>query len=288
MAQNSEQSSFYTSLGCGALGIQPGFDAAVELAAEFGYGGVDPDPGYLRQLDDSGLVALRNRLDGLGLGWGSAGVPVDLTGDAATFARQLSGLGEYAELLQAAGVNRAGTWIRPMSDSVTYRRNFAKHVERVGLVGEILGAAGVRFGLEYVGPKTFWSTERFPFVHTLGELRQLLDAVGDDNVGVVLDSFHWYTSHESVDDLLALTGHQVVAVDVNDARVGLEPDEQLDGKRMLPGATGVIDLPGFVGALRTIGYDGPVKVEPFNAELSAQPVRDVVSQTADALKSVVN
>lgn len=287
MADNSENPTFYTILGPGALGIRPGFEATVDLAGEFGYGGVEPDPRYLRELTEDELSALLVRLDQLGLRWGSAGVPVDLTAGAADFARQLAGLEEYAGVLQKAGVTRAGTWIRPMSDHLTYRRNFARYVERVGLVGEILAAVGVRFGLEYVGPKTFWSTERHPFIHTLDELRELLAAVDNDHVGVVLDSFHWYTSHESADELLSLTDEEIVAVDLNDARTGLEPDEQLDQKRMLPGATGVIDLGGFVGALRKIGYTGPIKVEPFNQELAAQPVRTVVEETAKSLKAVL-
>ncbi|HEY6737883.1 MAG TPA: sugar phosphate isomerase/epimerase family protein, partial [Actinopolymorphaceae bacterium] len=177
----------------------------------------------------------------------------------------------------------AGTWIRPMSDRLTYRRNFARHVERVALIDEILTAAGVRFGLEYVGPKTFWSTEPYPFVHTLAELLELIAEVGGDNVGVVLDTFHWYTAGETVDDLLALSADRIVAVDVNDAPSGRDRDAQIDQERMLPGATGVIDASAFVGALRTVGYAGPVKVEPFNADLRALPPRDAVAATARSL-----
>jgi sugar phosphate isomerase/epimerase len=286
-ASGSKGDAFFTSLNPGALGISPGFEAAVDLAAEFGFGAVDPDAGYLREQPEAELPKVRERLESKGLRWGSGGVPVDLTGEATKFAEQLSGLPAYAAMLAAAGIDRAGTWIRPMSDAVTYRRQFARYVERVGLVDEILAAAGIRFGLEYVGPKTFWSTEQYPFVHTLTELRELLAAVGSPNVGVILDTFHWYTSGETADDLRGLTADQVVAVDLNDAPVGRERDEQIDGQRTLPGATGVIDLAGFVGALRDIGYAGPVKVEPFNAELRTLPVRDVVAKTAESLASVL-
>ncbi|MEQ7124827.1 TIM barrel protein [Actinopolymorpha sp. B11F2] len=279
--------AFFTSLNPGALGISPGFEAAVELAGEFGFGAVDPDARYLGEQPEAELSKVGERLESAGLRWGSGGVPVDLTGEAAKFAEQLSGLPAYAATLAAAGVERAGTWIRPMSDAVTYQRNFARHVERVGLVDEILSGAGIRFGLEYVGPKTFWSTELYPFVHTLAEARELLAAVGSSNVGVILDTFHWYTAGETADDLRGLTADQVVAVDLNDAPVGRERDEQIDGQRTLPGATGVIDLAGFVGALRDIGYAGPIKVEPFNAELRALPVRDVVAKTADSLSAVL-
>src|SRR5690606_11914355 len=101
------------------------------------------------------------------------------------------------------------------------------------------------------------------------------------------DSFHWYTSGETADDIRQLSASQVISVDLNDAPAGLERDEQQDLSRMLPGATGVIDLASFVGALRDIGYAGPVKVEPFNAELRELPVRDAVARTAEALRAVL-
>lgn len=280
-------SDFFTHLSCGALGVRQDFETAMDLAVRHGFGGIEPDVTYLRSLDDDRLADLRRRLDEHGLRWGNTGVPVDLNAGAADFARQLADLEEFAGVLRKAGVTRAGTWIRPMSDGLTYRRNFARHVERIALVDEILSAAGIRFGLEYVGPKTFWSTERYPFVHTLAEVRELIAAVGSPNVGVVLDSFHWYTSGETPEDLLTLSDADVVAVDVNDAPTGLARDEQQDQARMLPGATGVIDLSGFVDALRRIGYSGPVKVEPFNADVAAMPAAEAVAAAAKALRQVL-
>ena len=287
MAGTSSTDAFFTSLNAGAIGIDLDFPSVVELAAEFGFGAVDPDARYLAGLSEADLAAAPADLKAKGLRWGSAGVPVALTAEATTFAAQLAKLEAYADLLAKAGVDRAGTWIRPMSDTVTYRRNFARHVERIALVDEILAGAGIRFGLEYVGPKTFWSTERHPFVHTLTELLELLDAVGSDNAGIILDTFHWYTSGETADDIRGLTGDQVVAVDLNDAPTGLGRDEQQDGSRLLPGASGVIDLAGFVGALREIGYAGPIKVEPFNAELRAMTARDAADRTAESLRAVL-
>lgn len=287
MADAAKTDGFYTNLSCGALGVSAGFPAAVDLAVEFGFGAVDPDVGYLATQSPAQVEQLRAKLAEQGVRWGNAGVPVNINADAATFATQLAGLEEFAARLGALGVERAGTWIRPMSDSLTYRRNFARHVERIGLVDEILAAAGVRFGLEYVGPKTFWSTERYPFVHTLAETRELLAAIGSSNVGVILDTFHWFTSAESADDIRTLTADQIVAVDLNDAPTGRERDEQIDGQRMLPGASGVIDVAGFVGALRDIGYAGPIKVEPFNAELRSLPAHEAVARTAESLKAVL-
>ena len=70
----------------------------------------------------------------------------------------------------------------------------------------------------------------------------------------ILDSWHWYTAHETVDDLRTRKNRDVVACDLNDAPVGIPVDQQIDSRRELPATTGVINLKGFLGVLADIGY----------------------------------
>ena len=81
-------------------------------------------------------------------------------------------------------------------------------------------------------------------------MKELIAEIGRPNVGFVLDSWHWYTSGETRKDLLTLRGNQVVSVDLNDAPTGVPVDQQVDSKRELPAATGVIDVRNFLGALK--------------------------------------
>src|SRR5699024_4947971 len=107
------------------------------------------------------------------------------------------------------------------------------------------------------------------------EARELIDEAGAENVGLILDSYHWYTAGDTADDLADLTDADIVSVDINDARADRERDQQQDLDRRLPHQTGVIDLGGFMDAVRAAGYTGPVKVEPFMSELAEQPVDEV-------------
>jgi sugar phosphate isomerase/epimerase len=91
------------------------------------------------------------------------------------------------------------------------------------------------------------------------------------NVGLLVDCWHWYTSHGTIADLKSLEEKQVVYVHVNDAPRDVEVDKQIDNVRALPGETGVIDIAGFLRALKEIGYDGPVIPEPFKANLKDLP-----------------
>ena len=101
--------------------------------------------------------------------------------------------------------------------------------------------------------------------------KELIGEIGMENVGLVLDSWHWFHAGETKEDVLSLTGTDIVMVDVNDAPASVPRDQMHDLKRELPLATGVIDLRTFLGAVSRLGYDGPVRVETFNDALGKLP-----------------
>ena len=142
----------------------------------------------------------------------------------------------------------------------------------------------MRLGLEYVGPKTAWAARRYPFLHTLAETRELIGEIGQANVGLVLDSWHWFHAGDTAAEIAALRNEDVVAVDLNDAPADVPKDQQKDGARELPMATGVIDLPAFMKALAAIGYDGPARAEPFNEAVRKLPREEAVAATSQAVK----
>jgi sugar phosphate isomerase/epimerase len=118
----------------------------------------------------------------------------------------------------------------------------------------------------------------------MAETKELIAEIGTGNVGFVLDSWHWWTAGDTEADILSLQNQQVVAVDLNDAPAGIPKDQQIDGRRELPAASGVIDLGIFLNALNRIGYDGPVRAEPFNKALNDLDNEEACAATAGALK----
>ncbi len=275
---------FTMDLRCGAVGISADQNAAIALAQEFGFESVGVEAAFLASLSESQRHELPTMLQEKRLVWGAAGLPVEFRKDEDTFRRDVLQLPRLAQALQQAGVTRVGTWISPMHDELTYGANFRQHARRLGECVRILADHGQRFGMEYVGPKTLWASKRHSFIHTMAETKDLIAEIGMSNVGFVLDSWHWYTAHETVEDLLTLKNSDVVACDLNDAPQGIDVDQQIDSQRELPSATGVIDLAAFLGALVRMGYDGPVRAEPFNAPLNALNDRDAATATAAAMQ----
>ena len=283
-AADGKKRKFTMDLRCGSIGVRADMREAIRLAAKFGFESVAPSGGELARVSQAELDEILGLLRENNLVWGGAGMPVDFRADNDKFKETLAKLPIVAKALKRAGVTRASTWLSPSSKSLTYVANFRQHASRLREIAKIYADAGVCFGLEYVGPKTSWTRDRFPFIHTMAEAQDLIAEIGCPNVGLVLDSWHWYTAEETEEDLLSISGDDVVACDLNDAPLGLEVHQQMDLTRELPCATGVIDLKTFLAALVKIGYDGPVRAEPFKKELRGLPAEEAVGKTAAAMK----
>jgi len=271
-------------LVCGAIGVKANQFEAIDLAARYGFESVGPDGGHLARMTDAERNEVQKALAAKNLVFGAAGLPVQFRQTDAKFREDLSKLPAVAAALESVGATRIGTWIMPNHDHLTYLENFKLHATRLREAAGILDDHGIRLGLEYVGPKTSWTSKRYAFIHTMAEMKELLAEIGKSNVGFVLDSWHWYTAGETAEDLLTLQNHDIVAVDLNDAPEGIPLEEQMDLVRRLPAATGVIDVKTFLNALVEIGYDGPVRAEPFDAELRKLPPDQAVPKTAKAMK----
>jgi sugar phosphate isomerase/epimerase len=287
IADQGPARKFTIDLVCGNIGVRVRLPEAIALAHKYGFESVAPDAGFLKSLSDSQLSELREDLKAKNLVWGAAGLAVNFRGATESFRDGMNVLQADGKALERAGVSRIGTWISPGHNSLTYLSNFKQHVSRLSEIGKALSEHGIRLGLEYVGPKTSWSATKYPFIHTMAEMRELIAATGQPNIGLVLDSWHWYTAHETEGDLLRLKGSEVVCCDLNDAPAGIPVDQQRDNTRDLPCATGVIDLKAFLGALVKIGFDGPVRAEPFKSELRRLAPDEAVDRTAKAMKQAV-
>jgi sugar phosphate isomerase/epimerase len=272
----------YKNLSPGAIGVRADTARALQLARANGFRGIDLSVGEAAQLGVERTAALFADAETLPGGWG---LPVAWSAEEAKFQADMESLRHYADVAAQLGCTRCMTWIMPASDERAFDANWNFHVERFTPIARILADAGCRLGLEFIGPKTLRARFKHEFVYTMPEMLRMGAAIGP-NVGLLLDCWHWYTSGGTVEDLRALTPEQVVYVHVNDAPAGVAVDEQVDNVRMLPGATGVIDITSFLQVLSQIGYDGPVTVEPFSEALNALPAEDAVRVTAEALDRV--
>jgi sugar phosphate isomerase/epimerase len=279
------QRKFYSNLAIGLLGpFHQTLPETVDLAIKYGFDGIDPNADYFASLSDDDLKRLLDKMEANNLKFGAAGLSVDFRRDEASFSDTLKKLPATADSLMRAGVTRVSTWFAPASNQLTYLQNFRQHAYRMRECALILADRGQRLGFEYVAPRSSRARARQPFIHSMAEMKELIAAVGTDNVGFRLDSWHWFNAEETAKDILSLHDSDVVTVDLNDAPAGLTLEEYNDGQRELPAATGVIPVKSFLDALVQIGYDGPIQAEPNNVNLRATPMDQALADTSAAMK----
>ncbi|MEN6305652.1 MAG: sugar phosphate isomerase/epimerase family protein, partial [Armatimonadia bacterium] len=237
-------------------------------------------------IDEHGADYVKALFADNGLKMGSIGFPVRWMGSADDWNADLLNLPKYCEAASQIGATRAATWVPSWNDERDWDENCAFHRNRLGPVAEVMGAYGVRMGLEFLGPKTLRAGKKFEFIHTMEQMLELCSCLGQ-NAGLLLDAWHWYTSGGTLAQLKKLTNENVVYVHINDAPPDIALDDQVDSVRALPGETGVINLTGFLQVLRDIGYDGPVTPEPFSARLNAMEDKsEAVKLAGKMLKQV--
>jgi len=273
--QKDSKRLFRMSLNPGAIGVQVNQAQLLETASNLGFEAIVAFPKELAKMSRMDLEDFVGKMKAKNIAWGSAGLPLDFRKSKSVFEDGLKALPKLSEALQSVGATRMNTWIMPTHQDLTYRENFKQHSERLGLVAEVIADYDIKLGLEYVGPKTLMARDRYAFIRSMKETKELIVEIDAPNVGIQLDSFHWYCSEETVADILSLDKDEIITVDLNDATKGRSAAEQIDGQRELPGDSGLIDLKGFLNALIQIGYDGPIRAEPFN-----QVLRDMNDEAA--------
>jgi len=262
----------YKTLSPHAIAVNPkDLKAAIAAAKIGGFQGLEISaPGVADLIDGTGADAVKKMFTDAGIKPAAFGLPVDWRTTDENWKRDLEKLPKAAKAAQSLGITRCFTWVMPASNDRALEENRKFHITRFKPIAQIFAQHGQTLGLEFIGPKTLRDSHKFPFIWTSKDMLRLASEIGP-NVGLLVDCWHWYTSHGTIADLKSLRAQQVVYVHVNDAPAGIDVDQQIDSVRDLPGATGVIDIVGFLRALKEIGYDGPVTPEPFKKDLANLP-----------------
>ena len=277
----------YTCLSPGTIGIQAALPEALELAVQTGFEGLQCDIKEVVTLaDQHGITYVQDLLTASGARVENWGFPVQFREDDVTYQTDMTELPHLAQVAHQLGLTRCATWMLPFSNEWQFVEHFELMVKRLRSGAQILADHGIRFGLEFVGPATLRQGHKYSFISGMEGMLGLCAAIGTGNMGLLFDSFHWYTSHGSPQDIATLRNEDIVLVHLNDGIAGRGPDEQIDNERALPGETAVIDLTAFLQGLDAIGYDGPVVVEPFSKRVKAMQPLDAARATRAAMHQV--
>jgi 2-keto-myo-inositol isomerase len=136
----------------------------------------------------------------------------------------------------------------------------------------------VKFAFEFLGFS--WCS-----VSTLGQDIEIVKAVDRNNIGLVLDTFHFYAGGSTLDAIKTMDKDQLYILHINDAE-NLPKENLQDAHRLFPGE-GVIPLQEIVAQLKEIHYDGPVSIEMFRPEYWTRPPDEVAKKGMEAIKKFI-
>lgn len=254
----------------------------VALAVQTGYEAIDVEPAAVREM---GVAAFRELMARHNLRVGACGLSTEFRRDDATFEASLAELGELASIAAAIGCPRMATWVPP-----TYDRPGAEMREvlrrRFTEMGRRAGEYGVRLAFEFISPRHFRDavTPERVCVWQMADMLALCESCGD-NVGLLLDSWHWHHDPDANVALIRKAGRQrIVHVHLNDSP-DLPAEQIRDNERVLPGE-GVIPLGPFVAALREIGYVDAVSPEIFG-RLDGLPPQEAARLALESSRRVL-
>lgn len=232
----------------------------IQVAREAGYQAVElRDSKVQAYLTGGGsLYALRAELSDAGLEAASLNAlerSTLATGDEReSVLRRCRRLCEWASALDCASVIAVPS---PLADTQAADRVAEVTVDALRAMAAVAKPYGVRIGFEFLGFATC-------SVNTLAQARQILDALRNPAVGLVIDAFHFYVGGSTWPMLDGLRPEQIFVIHLDDAEP--RPRSALtDEHRLLPGE-GAIPLREFVYRLEGFGYRGVYSIELFRPE----------------------
>jgi sugar phosphate isomerase/epimerase len=252
-----------------AVAFKGDFEANVAKIAGWGYDGVElavRDP----SLVNAGELERAVRAHGLavpaigtGQAWGEEGLSFT-SGDEAVRSAAIERISSHVPLAERLGAVVILGLIRGITpEGQSHERSMELLVEAIRACADAAAGTGVRFALE---PMNRYETD---LVHTARQGLDLVERVGSDRFGLLLDTFHMNIEEPDIEDSIRAVGDRVFHVHV------------ADSNRWYPGA-GHLDFRGILEVLAATGYRGFV-----SGEFMPAPDADTAAQRAiDHLRSV--
>ena len=130
-------------------------------------------------------------------------------------------------------------------------------VRALNELADIASRYGVKLAYEFVG---------YPScsVNTFGQTYEIIKAVDREDVGLVLDCFHFHAMNSRIEDLEQADSKKIFIFHIDDSE-DLPAGALRDNNRLWPGE-GAIDLPLILKTLKDIGYSEMASVELFRPE----------------------
>ena len=162
---------------------------------------------------------------------------------------------------------------------ITWPEIMQEYVTVLCDLSDIAALYGIKLAFEFLG--FGWCCVRTPRAAW-----EIVQKVARENVGIVIDTAHFYAGGGLMQELEALEGNKIFALHLDDCED--TPKEAItDGTRLFPGK-GIVPLVEICKILKKIGYDGHCSIELFRPEYWEQDPLNVAQQAKIAALDVLS
>lgn len=152
-------------------------------------------------------------------------------------------------------------------------------VEVLTELSNIAEPYGIKIAVEFIGHPQCT-------VNTFGQAYDIVEAVNRENVGLVLDCFHFHAMGSNIEDLKKADSSKIFILHIDDTEdfpIGFLTDDD----RVWPGL-GAIDLDSILSTLKEIGFSDVVSVELFRPEYYQLDAEESIQTAKDTTVKVVS
>ncbi len=186
----------------------------------------------------------------------------------AEFEAALAATPARARQVAAAGGTMTGV-VLPNRSALPEAEARAMVRRRLRHLAEAVTAAGLRLGVEFIGVRTLHPELPHPLLPQYTQVLELLEDVGVEDVGLIVDSYHCHASGTPWSQIASTPASRIVHLHINDCK-DIPLAEIDDRQRLLPGE-GVIALADWFAALAATGFTGGVSPEILGPRLDGVP-----------------
>ena len=122
-------------------------------------------------------------------------------------------------------------------------------------------------------------------VQTLDLCKKIVEKVDRENVGLVIDTFHFYAGNSSFEAIETLDPDKLFIFHINDAE-DLPKEKLTDAHRLYPGE-GILPIAEIKKRFDQIGYDKMVSIEIFRPEYWNEDPYEVARKAKSATEKVL-
>ena len=251
----------------GATTLKADLATDIAVAGKAGFDFVEIWAGKLiGYLDTGGLTARRRDLKRAGVRPATLNSVERITfNDPAGHIRMLEEFRRLCRVAESIGCETVLVVPSPRPKGVSEAAIERESVRILRELSRIAAPHGVRLAYEFLG---FADCT----VNTLAQCAAIVETVARPNVGLVLDTFHFFAGGSTLASIRQVDPRRIFVVHLND--VERAPRRKMhDALRLYPGE-GILPLNGILRSLKAIGYDRDFSVEIFRPQYwNREPLR---------------